>query len=108
MPNNKLDRAKIFLPFDSLRGFRQALKERERIVSPQIELAEDYVSLLQETFQKLRPGLLVTVIYYDQNDYVKIHGVISEISIPQKTITIAKTKLDLKTIYDLKILNEEF
>ena len=30
--NTKLERAKIFLPFDALKGFQEALREKEKIL----------------------------------------------------------------------------
>jgi len=35
------DRAKQFLPFDALKGFREALAEKERTVVPQGELSKE-------------------------------------------------------------------
>lgn len=34
-------RAKIFAPFDALKGFREALRAKERVIVPKRELAED-------------------------------------------------------------------
>lgn len=37
----KADRAKIFMPFDAVKGFREALAEKERIIVPKTELSEE-------------------------------------------------------------------
>ena len=37
----KTDRAKLFAPFDALSGFREALREKERIIVPKIDLSEE-------------------------------------------------------------------
>ena len=34
------NRAKQFMPFDALKGFREALEEKERILVPKRELSE--------------------------------------------------------------------
>ena len=35
------ERAKIFMPFDALKGFKEALKEKEKIVVERIELSDE-------------------------------------------------------------------
>ena len=32
MQNDRLDRAKQFMPFDALKGFREAIREKEKII----------------------------------------------------------------------------
>jgi hypothetical protein len=34
MKSSKLERAKIFLPFDALKGFQEALREKEKVLVP--------------------------------------------------------------------------
>ena len=36
---DRADRAKQFMPFDALKGFREALKEKEKVTVPKIELS---------------------------------------------------------------------
>lgn len=38
---DRANRAKQFMPFDALKGFREALEEKERIVEPKRELSEE-------------------------------------------------------------------
>ena len=35
------DRARQFLPFDALKGFKEAIKKREKIKVDKIEISED-------------------------------------------------------------------
>ena len=43
---NNLDRAKQFLPFDALKGFRKALEEKEKIYENKKDLSDDYFNNL--------------------------------------------------------------
>ena len=37
----RLDRAKQFLPFDSLKGFQDILRNQEKVLEQQVELEEE-------------------------------------------------------------------
>lgn len=60
----KADRAKLFLPFDALKGFREALAEKERIVVPKTELSEDRKEELDRLLHQIKPGDIITVVYF--------------------------------------------
>ena len=72
MAISKLDRAKQFLPFDALSGFREALKEKEIEYEEKIELTEESLEELQKEFNKLEKGRNVNIIYYKNNQYINI------------------------------------
>lgn len=38
---DRADRAKQFMPFDALKGFREALEEKERLLEEQKETAQE-------------------------------------------------------------------
>lgn len=48
---NREDRAKQFMPFAALKGYPEALRKKEKIVVPKIELPEEYQ---EELDRKLR------------------------------------------------------
>lgn len=50
----RADRAKQFMPFDALKGYREALKERERIKAPKRDLSEDYMEELDRKFHQIK------------------------------------------------------
>lgn len=72
MAISKLDRAKQFLPFDALSGFREALREKEIEYEEKIELTEESLEELQKEFNKLEKGRNVNIIYYKNNQYINI------------------------------------
>lgn len=66
------NRAKIFAPFDALRGFNFATMatEAERALMPRVELSEDSQQELNRKLQQLRTGETVTVCYFAQERQV--------------------------------------
>lgn len=60
------NRAKIFAPFDALRGFNFATMatEAERALIPRVELSEDSQQELNRKLAQLRTGETVTVCYF--------------------------------------------
>ena len=65
------ERAKIFIPFEPLRGFRQALRERERaqLVQPRADLTENQMEELSREMAALAPGDMVRVTHYVDDHY---------------------------------------
>lgn len=51
---NREDRAKQFMPFAALKGYPEALRKKEKIVVPKIELPEEYQEELDRNFDRLR------------------------------------------------------
>ena len=74
---NHANRAKLFLPFDSLKGFRDYLKCKERVVVDRKQLSSDACEELNRKLQKIQKGQMVKIIYYDQQDYVELEEMVS-------------------------------
>lgn len=49
---DRADRAKQFMPFDALKGFREALAEKERLVEVQKGIAEKSDKEIRANFQE--------------------------------------------------------
>ena len=62
------ERAKIFAPFDALKGFREMLVEEEIIKEPKKELSEDLIIYLSNMINSLEVGMLVEVKHYVLKD----------------------------------------
>ena len=60
---NHANRAKLFLPFDSLKGFRDYLKCKERVVVDRKQLSSDACEELNRKLQKIQKGQMVKIIY---------------------------------------------
>ena len=101
MPNN-IKRAYIFQSYDALKGFTEILKEQERILVPKKILSEDDCEVLNRKIKCIRPGMIITVIYYDRGQYVKLEGRVSKINLDTKVMQIVKTKINMKSIVDIQ------
>ena len=71
-------RAKLFLPFDTLKGFRDYLKCKERVVVDRKRLSSDACEILNRKLQQVKLGQIVEIIYYDQQEYVEVKGLVSK------------------------------
>ncbi len=99
---NLKQRAHIFSAFDALKGFRELLKEKERIVVPKRILSEDDLEILNRKIHEVKTGMILTVIYFDNGEYVKKTGRVAKISLDEKYIQIVKTRIQLSHIVDLE------
>lgn len=97
------DRAKLFIPFDALKGFREALAERERLAVPRRELSEDSAEKLDQKLRRLRPGDMVTVLYYKEGEYVEQAGLVSRIDGARRTLRIVGTEIPFDEIAGIRI-----
>lgn len=103
------ERAKIFAPFDALKGFRELLKEQEFIKEDKKELSEDMIENLSNIINLLKNGMIIELIHYNynENSYQKTIGVVSKIDKNNHLLTVVKTKINFDNIYSINILEEE-
>ena len=95
----KADRAKIFIPFESLKGFKDYLKEKERVVVERKLLLEDVCEELDRKLHSLKKGDIIRIVYYDKDAYVKIEGMLAVIDLEyKKRIRVVNTWIDLEDI----------
>lgn len=98
----RADRAKQFAPFDALKGFREALIKKEKIVIPKAELSEDRKEELDRKIQQIKPKDVMTVIYYQNKEYVKVTGIITEINVMQRYLQVIHKKIKFEDIYEIQ------
>ena len=101
------ERAKIFAPFDALKGFKEALKEEEVIKVTKVSLSEDQKDELDKILRQLKVGMMIEVIHYDllEKSYIKTIGVFTKIDTINKCIFVVKNKLLIDDIIDIKIIS---
>lgn len=104
MPN---DRAKQFMPFNSLDGYFELLTEAEQESTPKRERTEDEDILLNQTIMRVKKGRMVRITFYDEKNYQMITGMVSHISLALKTIGIVKKEIRFEDILKLEILEEK-
>ena len=84
----RIDRAKLFVPFDALKGLQEILREKEREVEERKELTEESLMELQEELNKVEIGSTVFIKYYKNKKYIDITGVVRKINFVKKKIII--------------------
>lgn len=98
------DRARQFLPFDALKGFKELVKEVERIKVSKKELTEEDIEKLSKTILSLEKGMMVKVIYFEQDEYLKLEGIVSKIDITNRFIMIVKKRISLDDILEIEVV----
>lgn len=105
---DRLERARIFQPFDALKGLHEALRikefELERIKSYDID--EDTLSKISSILINLESTDIVKVKYLDDGMFKYIKGN-CKIYIDKMIIKINKESIYFDQIYDMDLVNGE-
>lgn len=96
------DRAKQFMPFAALKGYPEALRKKEKIVVSKLELSEEYKEELDWKLARVHKNDMITVVYFSNNEYLKISGMISRIDENARILKIVNTKIAFDDIYDIE------
>ncbi len=95
------NRARIFLPMDALRGFKEALQEKETLKEERKILLEDEQILLSNQLLNLKENLSVLIKYYDICNYQVIKGKITNINYTYKYLYVDNTKINFNDIINI-------
>lgn len=102
MRDKRADRAKIFLSFDSLKGFSQMIKNEQRVVVERKELSPDSCDLLNYKVHQIKPGKMIKVIYYNQKEYVALEGMVAKVDLENKrSVTIVNKEILFQDIIEM-------
>ena len=96
------DRAKQFLPFNSLRGYYDIIREKEKIVTPKRELSESQIEELNNKLKALEKNIMINVTYYDIDSYKTICGMLTRIDFSHQYLVIVKTKISFSDITNIE------
>ena len=96
------NRAKQFMPFDALRGFREALAEKERILVPKRNLSEEQNEELDRKLKQVREKEIVTVELFLNGEYVQVTGMVSQIDETCRMLKVVNTRIAFEDISDLQ------
>lgn len=105
--SDKADRAKQFMPFASLKGYYDMVREQEKIVSEKRELSEYSAEILSNKLLQVKKGSVIKAVYYHTDGYVKIEGMVSSIDFAMRILTIVKTKISFDDIYDISLSGDD-
>lgn len=100
----RAERAKLFQPYDSLRGFKEYLAAKERVVVAKKHLSQDTCEILDRKLHQLRIGMMVKVVYYEHDSYIEIKGLVSKFDLAYtQTLQIVNTVLKIKDIVEIQL-----
>ena len=111
MPREKMkisERAKIFAPFDALKGFREMLAEKEFVKEDKKELSDDMIEDLSNQINTLKIGYIIEVKHYVAKEecYIKTVGVLTKIDKTYRRLTVVKTKINIDDIIEINVLEK--
>lgn len=93
-------RAIQFMPFDSLKGFYELLKEVEK----------DNFSTLEEIVNKkienIKINDKVNISYYYNDEYIETYGIVKKIDYVNKYIILLNSKINFKDIININLINK--
>ena len=96
---SNLDRAKQFLPFDALKGFQEALREKEKITIDKKELSEEAEEELSRILNSLEIGDKIKIVHYKNKQYRIDSGELRQINRMQRFVIIENTKIAIDNIF---------
>ena len=101
MPRSR--RAKQFMPFDALRGLREAIAAKERVVEPRRYLSEDAIAEINDALLGLHKGQIITIVYYGDYEqaYQQLTGPVKAIDAFWNNLQIGSTVISFSEINQL-------
>ena len=99
----KLNRAKLFIAYDALKGFKEMIHEKEKTVI-RIErktLPEDQLFELNWKIQSIKEGSIISLIYYNQDEYILKTGYVANNDINKRIIQVVDQIIKYEDIYEL-------
>ena len=106
MPRN--ERAKQFMPFDGVKGLREALAEVERRhdAQPKRELSEEAAQYLDRMLRSISPGQVVRITYYDGAQEAECIGRVVSVDPIMGYLKIGVRKYPFEDLYSIRPLTE--
>lgn len=96
-------RAKQFVPFDALKGLKEAIAAKEKRPQPRKELTDYMIEAINDTLRELEKGQQVTVIYYGslEQEYLQITGAVVKVDPYWKLLQINNVMIDFSEIIEI-------
>lgn len=103
MAISRNDRAKQFLPFDALKGFQEALREKEIEYVEKKELSEERLEELSKILNQIEKEDYIKIVYYTNKQYKEVKGRVKEINLINKKIILYENiKIHFDDILDIE------
>ncbi|WP_026516136.1 YolD-like family protein [Butyrivibrio sp. MC2021] len=94
-------RAAQFLPFQAVKGLDEALRSKEKIVVEKPEYSEYMLEELDKKMHEVRKGRIITCIYYQKGEYIKLTGLVARFDEVARILQIVNTKIEFDNILDI-------
>ena len=101
---NRQDRAKQFMPFAALKGYEEALRQRENDAEPRIILGEDGAVELDRKLRSLTVGSRVKIRHYRKRCYAVSEGIVNGIMYDRGQLRVGKENIKYEDIVELNIM----
>ena len=104
-----LERAKQFMPFDAMKGLKEALRKKEEKYCrvEKKELSDDEKEELCASLIKINKGDRVQITFYYLGHYLTLDGTVLNKNIPYKYLTIGTQKIFFDDIYYVCTIEED-
>ena len=97
------DRAKQFMPFAALKGYEEALAEKEKIVVNKFELTDELRDDLDLKLHTIKKNDIATIVYCNKGEYLKVTGMVSYLDFTSGIIKIVNTKINFRDLFSIEI-----
>lgn len=85
------------MPFAALKGYYDLIRERERTVEPRRELPDEQALELSQRLAGLERREMASIVHYDGEAYVTTRGLVSDIDLAARTLTVVRTRIPSTT-----------
>lgn len=112
----RLNRAKLFAPYDALKPFEATVHAKDSVFVHRIELSDYAQECLDRRLQQLKRGDLITVTWFqradpdsdlDRGQYVSNTGSLTRIDKICRVIFLGKLSIQFQDILNLRGENED-
>lgn len=103
--NDKADRAKQFAPFAALTGYYDMILQREKIYCERRERSDEENAELSQKMNMIKKGTIVKVTYYSQDGYLTKEGMVSQVDLAFRRLSVVKTRIFFDDIYKLEVVD---
>ncbi len=100
---SQADRAKQFMPFAALKGYEEALRAKEKVVVPRMELSEEMAQELDRKLHQIQRNDIITVVYYSGEEYLRITGMVSRLDLDARVLKVVNTKIPFEDISAIEL-----
>ena len=94
-------RAKQFAPFAALKGFEEAIAQKQKIYLRKPDLSEEMAQKLDDDIKKTKKGEKITVTYYYDGEFFDVSGIVKNLDLIYKTIAIDNNIIPIEDIFKI-------